>query len=503
MGNATYIGGSTLQQPGALGTDPAALFDGASQYASVPYNAAFNPSGSFSVGFWAKKTALGDSTTGAIFSRDPASSGQNGWLFFANNGNDQKWWFRTYTANVRANVISGNPMVLNQWTHVVGVHDATGTGTNYLYVDGVLAAAPVGNAGYTPNASYPMFFGAWADTATPPVPAAFFPGLLDEIAFFDKALTPAQVQTLYGAEPPIVMQQPQAPAGPLYDGMAFSLSVAVNGNPPFAYQWRTNGTAIPGKTGANLVVTNLTSANNGEYTVVITNAYGSVTSSPVQITLQAGPPIFTAQPQAAQCFAGGSATFSVSALGSTPLSYQWYFSTPTATNLIAGATSSSYTIANVGSGDVGNYSVRVTNPYGNTNSATAALTLVPVTGHALEVVESGPASYWRFNETSGTTAIDYMAGKNGTNVSLITGAAGPQPSSSPTAYLGMEADNKAYTFNGTNSEVRLPASFALNRSAFSIMAWVRVATDTDSGIHTIMAQGANLWRLQLTTAGDR
>ena len=133
VGNATYIGGSTLQQPGALGTDPAALFDGTSQYASVPYNAAFNPSGSFSVGFWAKKTALGDSTTGAIFSRDPASSGQNGWLFFANNGNDQKWWFRTYTANVRANAISGNPMVLNQWTHVVGVHDATGTGTNYLY----------------------------------------------------------------------------------------------------------------------------------------------------------------------------------------------------------------------------------------------------------------------------------------------------------------------------------------------------------------------------------
>ena len=42
-GNAAYIASPTLQQPGAMGTDPAVLLDGASQYASVPFNAAFNP----------------------------------------------------------------------------------------------------------------------------------------------------------------------------------------------------------------------------------------------------------------------------------------------------------------------------------------------------------------------------------------------------------------------------------------------------------------------------
>ncbi len=92
LGNATYIRSPALQQPGAMGTDPAALFNGADQYASVPYNALFNPSGSFTVGFWANKTGTDNSgTKGAIFSRDPASIGQNGWLFFAGNG-DGKWW---------------------------------------------------------------------------------------------------------------------------------------------------------------------------------------------------------------------------------------------------------------------------------------------------------------------------------------------------------------------------------------------------------------------------
>lgn len=64
--------------------------------------------------------------------------------------------------------------------------------------NGVLAAAPVGNAGYTPNASFPMFFAAWANTGTE-LPEFSFPGLLDEIAFLDKALTPAQIHGLWPA----------------------------------------------------------------------------------------------------------------------------------------------------------------------------------------------------------------------------------------------------------------------------------------------------------------
>ena len=294
-GNAAYIASPTLQQPGAMGTDPAVLFDGASQYASVPYNAAFNPPGSFTVGFWAIKTAADDNATkGAIFSRDPADSGQNGWLFFASNG-DGKWWFRTYTGNTRANAISSNPIVLNQWTYVVGVHDATDTGTNYLYVNGVLAAPPVGNAGYTPNASFPMFFAAWADTSPAAAPGFFFPGQMDEIAFFDKALTPEQIHGLYVAAeyPPRIVEQPSAP-GKIYvgDPLPITLNVVVENvsATPATYQWTKNNANIPGAITASLALGVATTDLNGNYTVVVSNPNGSVTSTVVPISVVVPPP---------------------------------------------------------------------------------------------------------------------------------------------------------------------------------------------------------------------
>jgi len=116
-------------------------------------------------------------------------------------------------ATVRANAISTSQILLNQWTHVVGVHDATDTGTNYLYVNGVLAAAPVGNAGYTPNASFPMFFAAWANTGTE-LPEFFFPGLLDEIAFSTRHSRPRRftISTWRPEYPPASWNNRRLPA---------------------------------------------------------------------------------------------------------------------------------------------------------------------------------------------------------------------------------------------------------------------------------------------------
>jgi hypothetical protein len=77
---------------------------------------------------------------------------------------------------------------------------------------------------------------------------------------------------------------------------------------------------------------------------------------------------------------GSTATFSVSAIGASPLSYQWVFNDsdiPTATN-------SSYTVTGAQSDNAGSYSVIVTNTYGVSMSTVASLTVVtpPVTGIA-------------------------------------------------------------------------------------------------------------------------
>jgi hypothetical protein len=57
------------------------------------------------------------------------------------------------------------------------------------------------------------------------------------------------------------------------------LSVVAAGHPVLEYQWRFNGGDIPGATGDTLTINSTTSGNTGEYDVVVTNDYGTVTSN--------------------------------------------------------------------------------------------------------------------------------------------------------------------------------------------------------------------------------
>lgn len=89
------------------------------------------------------------------------------------------------------------------------------------------------------------------------------------------------------------------------------------------------------------------------------------------------PPTITSQPQNQQVLEGQAAQFSVTATGSQPLRYQWYFNTNT---VLTAGTNATYTISNVQSNDVGGYSVIVSNSAGSVTSVVAFLTLgEPVT----------------------------------------------------------------------------------------------------------------------------
>src|SRR5262249_30811261 len=85
-------------------------------------------------------------------------------------------------------------------------------------------------------------------------------------------------------------------------------------------------------------------------------------------------PQLLAQPQNQVVATGASATFSVSATSTMPLSYQWLKNGA----VIAGATSASYTIAAVRSTDAGGYSVRVTTDGSAVTSDLATLLLAAV-----------------------------------------------------------------------------------------------------------------------------
>jgi hypothetical protein len=91
-------------------------------------------------------------------------------------------------------------------------------------------------------------------------------------------------------------------------------------------------------------------------------------------------PSITAQPQSRTNVAATTATFTVIATGTPPLSYRWRCNGIVLTDggRFSGASSSVLTIANVMANDAASYSVVVTNAYGSVTSSNAVLTLTGV-----------------------------------------------------------------------------------------------------------------------------
>jgi hypothetical protein len=82
-------------------------------------------------------------------------------------------------------------------------------------------------------------------------------------------------------------------------------------------------------------------------------------------------PVITSEPSSQTAATGDNVTFSVTASGSEPLAYQWFYNS----SVVADATNSSITISNVQSSNAGEYAVIVTNDFGSVTSVVATLTV--------------------------------------------------------------------------------------------------------------------------------
>jgi hypothetical protein len=165
-------------------------------------------------------------------------------------------------------------------------------------------------------------------------------------------------------------------------------------------------------------------------------------------------PFITAQPTNQTTVLDGAVIFSVAAvsIGTAPLSYQWYFN---GTNAIAGATNTTLPLLDVSFSDAGVYAVSVSNLYGSVFSSNAVLTVNPSPPCA--PVQAGLISWWlgegNANDTVGTNSGVLVGG-----VSFAPGEVG-----------------EAFSFNGSNAYVSVPASSSLNVGAsggFTIEGWI-------------------------------
>jgi hypothetical protein len=301
-------------------------------------------------------------------------------------------------------------------------------------------------------------------------------GAIDEVAIFTNALTAAQLTSLYNAAGilPTITMQPQPASTTLYEGESISYSVAAIGPLPITYQWQKNGAAISGQTTTSFSIGNVHVSDTANYTVKLTNPSGSVTSSVVSLTVLGGPPIITGLPASISRYIDGNASFSVTAVGSTPLSYQWKLGA----NAIVGATASTLKINQLQSSDFGNYSVVVTNPNGSTNSPAAVLSQLPLSPTLVPaILTRNPFAYYRLNETSGSVAHDSVGGLDGTFLPATTGngLVGPTPTASAPspAFLGLDAGNTAFAFDGNTSDINCKSP-NITVNGLTITAFIKI-----------------------------
>jgi len=291
-----------------------------------------------------------------------------------------------------------------------------------------------------------------------------------------------EVEFIPGASPASVDLDPQDQT--VFVGDDAQFNVQASGTAPLLYQWYYNtNSVLTGQTNSTLTVTNAQTSDAGAYSVTVSNTYGSVTSAVAQLTvnLPVVPSISTQPQDQVNILPGATASFTVVAGGSDPLTYQWYFNTNTP---VANANDSILTITNVQPGDVGSYSVVVSNAAGSVTSSNAVLTIdtngvAPVfnTEPASQVVLiGGTASFTAVAD--GTAPISYQWSDGGVPIPGAT-------STTLTLTNVLATDDGNYTVTASNSvgvttsdpaQLTVTTSVIVPNSAYNLTGFARTTT---------------------------
>ena len=214
---------------------------------------------------------------------------------------------------------------------------------------------------------------------------------------------------------PAILAQPQSQTNIINTSVTFTVSAFGDA---LSYQWRFNGEDIPDAIDSSYTIDSVGTENAGDYDVVITNNYGSVTSTVASLTVLE-PPEITTQPTDLSVAQGSNGTFTVEATGLEPLYYQWKFN---GTNISA-ATDTSFGITNAQQSNAGSYTVVITNVDGSVTSTQAVLTVGVSPSIAIQpadqTVVAGSNATFMVTAT-GTTNLSYQWRFKGTNITNAT-----------------------------------------------------------------------------------
>jgi uncharacterized repeat protein (TIGR01451 family) len=237
-------------------------------------------------------------------------------------------------------------------------------------------------------------------------------GLYSVLVTNDAASTLSSNASLAVRVPPFIALQP-ADIAVTPDSSA-TFTVTAGGDEPLQYQWFKGASAIPAATDPSYTIENAQAANEGSYSVRVSNDVGSTNSASAVLRVRNLPTIAQA-PVSQTATQNHTTIFTVEAGGDGPFAYQWFFNS---TNPIPNATAATLTIPNTQPSAAGLYSVRVTNLVGFVISPEAALSvrLIPTitappvgsiiavggtVSFSVEVSGEAPFTYqWRYQQTN-------------------------------------------------------------------------------------------------------
>ena len=219
-----------------------------------------------------------------------------------------------------------------------------------------------------------------------------------------------------------------------------------------------------------LTLTNVSMTNAGDYTVVVSSRYGSVTSSVATLIVDGISPSILSQPSSSLVPAGGTVSLSVAARGTTPLGYVWY---ENSSNLLQAGPVSSLTLSNFTVTNAGWYSAVVTNAFGSATSIVATLAVsapplivsqpanqaVMIGGDAaisVAVSGVGPFHYRWYRGTNLIPQSRIVTTIAGTTVAGFAGDGGMAANASLNAPAGVAADamGNLYIADTSNERIR-------------------------------------------------
>lgn len=232
--------------------------------------------------------------------------------------------------------------------------------------------------------------------------------------------------------PVIITVQPQSQIS--HAGSTAALLVnAVGPNPitdPLNYQWRKNGNTlinggnVSGVTSNMLTITDISDSDAGNYSVIVSNSSGTVTSSNAMLAVD-DLPFIAVQPFSQTVVAGSNATINVTVYGAPPFVFQWYHNDSPLGSPASGGNISFYTLTAAGTDQAGNYKVLVVDGYGSTMSSNALLTVIvppSITAQPLGQRVLAGSSVSFDVSVSGTGPFSYQWLFNGANIPNATSA---------------------------------------------------------------------------------